>query len=73
MIQKSKVRAYVRERGFRLSADALPALEEAVRTILARAIVYTKPQKTLHGKEILMAISRGFLVPGKESHDRRAR
>jgi hypothetical protein len=73
MIQKSKVRAYVRERGFRLSADALPALEDAVRTILARAIVYTKPQKTVHGKEILMAISRGSLVPRKESHDRKAK
>lgn len=36
MIKKSKVRAFVRERGFRLSADALPALEDAVQTILAR-------------------------------------
>lgn len=33
MIQKSKVRAYIRERGFRLSADVLPALKDAVQTI----------------------------------------
>lgn len=42
MIQKSKVRAHVREKGYRLSADALPALEDAVQIILARAMVYTE-------------------------------
>ena len=73
MIQKSKVRAYVREKGYRFSADALPALEDAVQIILARAMVYTKPQKTLHGKEILMAVSRESLLPRKESHDRRTK
>ena len=73
MIQKFKERAYVRERGFRLSADALPALKDAVQTILARAIIYTRPNKTLHGREIMMAISRESLVPRKETHDRRTK
>ncbi|NKE70217.1 hypothetical protein [Candidatus Manganitrophus noduliformans] len=71
MIQKSKVRAYIREKGYRLSADVLPALKDSVQIILAGAMVYTKPQKTLHGKEILMAVSRESLLPRKESHDRR--
>lgn len=58
MIRKTSVRAFVREKGYRLSADALPALEEAVRLILTRAILYTRPAKTIRGKEILMAIAK---------------
>jgi hypothetical protein len=58
MIRKASVRAFVREKGCRLSADALPAPEEAVRLILTRAIVYTRPAKTIRGKEILMAAGR---------------
>jgi len=58
MIRKASVRAFVREKGYRLSADALPALEEALRVILTRAIVYTRPAKTIRGKEILMAAGK---------------
>lgn len=58
MIRKASVRAFVREKGYRLSADALPALEEALRILLTRAIVYTRPAKTVRGKEILMAAGK---------------
>lgn len=34
MIQKTKVRAYIRGRKFRIAADVYPALEDAVRTLL---------------------------------------
>lgn len=58
MIRKTDVRAFVKEKGYRLSGDALPALEEAVRMILTRAIFYTRPAKTIRGKEILMAAGK---------------
>lgn len=58
MIRKTSVRAFAHEKGCRLSADALPAPKEALRMILTRAIIYTRPAKTIRGKETLMAIGK---------------
>lgn len=66
MIRKASIRAFVREKGYRLSADALPALEEAVRLILTRAIIYTRPAKTVRGKELLMAIGKKGSLSGRD-------
>jgi hypothetical protein len=58
MICKAKVREYMRDTGYRLSADAWIGLEEAVRLILNRAVSYTRPAKTIRAKEILMSVGK---------------
>ena len=57
-IKGKGVRAHVRNAGYRIGADALTELDRAVLTLLDRAMRYTRPQKTIHGTEIILALGK---------------
>lgn len=56
MVIKKKVREFVHASKFRISKEALPALEEATRMILRKAMSYSKPYKTVRSVEIFLAL-----------------
>jgi len=54
MIKKSEVKAFAKEKGFRVSAEFLEALDEVVKKVILDAIEEAKKQKmkTLKAKHL---------------------
>ena len=57
-IKRGGVRAHVRGAGYRMSPDAWTELDRAVLTLLDRAMRYTRPRKTIHAFEIILALGK---------------
>ena len=67
MIQKAAVRRYIHSKGFRLSADGIVGLEDAIKMLLMRAMALTKPQKTIRPEEIFRALGKRESCPQVKS------
>ena len=57
-LKRKAIRLLVKRNGYRLAADAWPALDAAVAALLMRAARYTKPAKTIRGREIELAVGK---------------
>lgn len=71
MVIKKKVREFVHAANFRISKDALPALEEVTRIVLRKAMSYSKPYKTVRSIEIFLALRPADLEKSKTKKGKR--